>query len=59
MYFRMSASDAPNLEVKLGDHNINSLGEAQTTDVRVSNIIKHKGFNRRTMVSIYPSRRRV
>ena len=46
----MSASDVPKLEVKLGDHNINSRTEAVTTDVKVANIIKHKGFRRKTLV---------
>jgi secreted trypsin-like serine protease len=45
----MSASDVPKLMVKLGDHNINSRSDAQTTDVKVANIIKHKGFSQRTL----------
>ena len=51
----MKASDVPNLEVKLGDHNINSRSEAVTTNVRVANIIKHKGFSQRTLVSMLNS----
>ena len=46
----MKASDVPRLEVKLGDHNINSRTDVQTTDVKVANIIKHKGFSQRTLV---------
>ncbi len=53
MFFSMSASNVPNLQVKLGDHNINSQTEAKTTDVGVANIIKHKGFSQRTLVSKY------
>jgi hypothetical protein len=48
----MSASDVPKLEVKLGDHNINSQSEAVTTNVKVANIIKHKGFSQRTLVRL-------
>ena len=51
-YFSLKASDVPNLEVKLGDHNISSRSEVVTTNVRVANIIKHKGWSRRTMVSV-------
>ena len=53
LFFSMSASDVPKLQVKLGDHNINSQTEARTTDVGVANIIKHKGFSQRTLVSRY------
>ena len=48
----MSASDVPRLKVRLGDHDINSRSEAVTQDVGVANIIKHKGFSQRTLVSI-------
>ena len=48
----MSASDVPRLKVRLGDHDINSGSEAVTQDVGVANIIKHKGFSQRTLVSI-------
>ena len=47
----MKASDVPKLEVKLGDHNIQSTTDTKTTDVKVANIIKHKGFSQRTLVS--------
>lgn len=45
----MTARDVPKLSVKLGDHNINSRTEVKTTDVKVANIIKHKGFSQRTL----------
>ena len=50
-YCSMKASDVPKLEVKLGDHNIQSTTDTKTTDVKVANIIKHKGFSQRTLVS--------
>ena len=50
--FSMKASEVPRLQVKLGDHNINSLSDAVTQDVGVANIIKHKGFSQRTLVRI-------
>ena len=48
----MSASDVPKLEVKLGDHDISTTTEAVTTNVKVANIIKHKGFSQRTLVRL-------
>ena len=50
-FHSMKASDVPKLEVKLGDHNIQSTSDVRTTNVRVANIIKHKGFSQRTLVS--------
>ena len=50
--YSMKASDVPNLEVKLGDHDISTTSDAVTTNVKVANIIKHKGFSQRTLVSL-------
>jgi len=45
----MKSSDIPTLVVKLGDHDINTESETQTTDVKVAQIIKHKGFSQQTL----------
>ena len=49
----MKSSDIPTLIVKLGDHDINTDSETQTQDIRVAQIIKHKGFSHSTLVSYY------
>lgn len=45
----MRPSDIPSLLVKLGDHDINTETETKTTNVRVAQIIKHKGFSQQTL----------
>jgi len=45
----MRPSDIPSLLVKLGDHDINTESETKTTNVKVAQIIKHKGFSQQTL----------
>ena len=53
----MKSSDIPTLMVKLGDHDINTETETATQNIKVAQIIKHKGFSQSTLVSYSPSHR--
>lgn len=45
----MKSSDIPTLMVKLGDHDINTETETTTQNIKVAQIIKHKGFSQSTL----------
>ena len=49
----MKSSDIPTLMVKLGDHDINTETETTTQNIKVAQIIKHKGFSQSTLVSCF------
>lgn len=47
----MSSYDVARLSVKLGDHNIRSNTEVQHVERRVKRLVRHRGFDSRTLVS--------
>ena len=49
--FRMTSSDAQNLIVRLGDHNLDDRSDAQTTEKKVKLIVKNKLFSMQTLVT--------
>ena len=53
--FRMTSSDAQNLIVRMGDHNLNDLNDAKVVEKRVKLIVKNKLFSMQTLVMIFIS----
>lgn len=48
----MSAWDVARLTVKLGDHNIKVNTEVKHVERKVKRVVRHRGFDSRTLVSI-------
>lgn len=48
----MSSWDVAQLTVNLGDHNIKSSSDVRHIEKKVKRIVRHKGFDARTLVSI-------
>lgn len=46
----MSSWDVAKLTVRLGDHNIKSNNEVQHVEKRVKRVVRHRGFDSRTLV---------
>lgn len=51
----MSAWDVSRLTVKLGDHNIKVNTEVKHVERKVKRVVRHRGFDSRTLVSILES----
>lgn len=47
----MSSWDVARLTVRLGDHNIHTSTETQHVERRVKRLVRHRGFDMRTLVS--------
>lgn len=48
----MSSWDVARLTVRLGDHNIHTSTETQHLERRVKRLVRHRGFDMRTLVSV-------
>lgn len=46
----MSSWDVARLTVRLGDHNIHTSTETQHVERRVKRLVRHRGFDMRTLV---------
>ena len=55
LILRMTSSDAQNLIVRMGDHNLNDLNDAKVVEKRVKLIVKNKLFSMQTLVMIFIS----
>jgi acetolactate synthase regulatory subunit len=47
----MSSWDVARLTVRLGDHNIKINSEVRHIEKRVKRVVRHRGFDSRTLVS--------
>lgn len=48
----MSSWDVARLTVRLGDHNIKTHVETQHIEKRVKRVVRHRGFDSRTLVNM-------
>lgn len=48
----MSSWDVARLTVRLGDYNIRTNSEVQHIEKKVKRVVRHRGFDSRTLVSI-------
>ena len=55
LILRMTTSDAQNLIVRMGDHNLNDLNDAKVVEKRVKLIVKNKLFSMQSLVIIFIS----
>lgn len=51
LIFSMSSWDVARLTVRLGDHNIKSNSETRHIEKRVKRVVRHRGFDSRTLVN--------
>lgn len=47
----MSPWDVARLTANLGDYNIKSKSDVKHTERRIKRVVRHKGFDQRTLVS--------
>ena len=46
----MSRYDVANLKVRLGDHEIRTVGETEVFESKAARVVRHKEFSQQTLV---------